>query len=469
MNNASEDFELGPILGVMIGVMMLAMLIPQAEAGEPARLSGNVSDSEGSYISGIKLSLSPDGQQSVTGSDGHYEFNDLFPEIVYLSVDNAEDLGYNPMPLTPIDLVAGSNIADVVLTKSTFPPEPPPPQEDGWTEGIVVREIIITPSIAYVGEVVNIDVAIGYQYPLPLPADVSGKVTVNGTELTNEWTITFRNPRLRFKYTATAAGEYTVTAKDKMATLTVLADPTSTYYMPWGGVRMPACIQVTIPNVEPFEFWGEKFEGGDYLVDGFSDLKVYNVPQLIEGLKNAYPSKWDPPGAIVNNWVTQYRTWYGGYAWPPGAGLVVMATEYTCQEHWNSKEELTKILARAIGGVYLVTPIEWVLEYGTTCPTCGGTGIVSGRRCWACYGNGKIYLVDLRLGWRDWAKSIRHGSVCGGGKCTPYVYCPYCDRNIEGSQYTRALPYDKVSFMRRVLRHIETAHPGYPLTEQPWT
>ena len=365
--------------------------------------------------------------------------------------------------------------ADIALL-----PVPETPTE--WTEGVEIISITVKPSLAYVGETVEIDVYIQYPHPLELPADIYGTILVNGQSITGQWTISFRNPTLRFQYTAASPGDFTVTALDKSANFKVQQAVSATYYSPFGGVRMPACIQVTIPNVEPFDIYQQKFEGGDYLVDGFSDLKVYNVPQLIEGLKNAYPSKWDPSDAVVNDWVTQYRTWYGTWFSPSGAALLVMATDYDCREWWDSKDELAKMIATGLGEMGLRIPDEWY-QYGTTCPTCDGTGqivctekiriyrrCIVGEmiKCKVCDGSGKVFRIDLRRGLRDWVYPIKYTSLCGAGYCTPRLYCPYCDKGFDGPSHVRALPWDKISFVRMFLTHIEKTHPDHPLTAPAW-
>ncbi len=345
--------------------------------------------------------------------------------------------------------------ADLALS-----PVPEAPTE--WTEGVEVVNIKVSPSTAYLGETIEIDVYIQYPYPMELPADIHGSVLVDGILISADFTITFRNPTLRFTYTPTEPGSYTVKAQDKSASFTVIQDIPATYHSPFGGTRMPICTQVTIPDVEPFESWGQKFEGGNYVVDGFSELKVINVPQLIEGLKNAYPSKWDPPGAEVNNWVARYRTWSGGFAWPSGAGLLVMATDYDCREYWDTKDELANMIARSLGGGYILIPEEWIITYGVTCPACGGTG------CRICRGRGKVFMIDLERGLRDWVYPIRYYSHCGGGYCIPRLYCPYCDKGFDGPPHVRARAWDKISFVRSFLTHIETRHPNHPLTEPAW-
>lgn len=120
MNNVatpeSENNELGPILGVMLGLLMLVMLT-QLVAAETASLSGHVRDSEGDPIDGVQLSLN--GLTYTTVADGYYEFAGLTPGILSLEVVNVEDLGFEPKPSMSISLAAGDNVKDVILTVPT--------------------------------------------------------------------------------------------------------------------------------------------------------------------------------------------------------------------------------------------------------------------------------------------------------------------------------------------------------------
>jgi len=113
-----------------------------------------------------------------------------------------------------------------------------------------------------------------------------------------------------------------------------------------------------------------------------------------------------------------------------------------------------------------------VAEDVSTCPSCGGTGVTTQRertgRCPECGGTGVSLRADLKNGWRDWEKFIRYFSICGAGSCIPRIYCPYCDMRIDGSPHTQGLSWDKLSFMRGVLDHIENSHPNHKLTEPAW-
>jgi len=303
-----------------------------------------------------------------------------------------------------------------------------------WTEGITVRKIVVIPSTAYVGETIEIKVYIDYPYPLPpLPMEVKGTVYINGITLSEQWTMETYDTTLVFKYYAAIAGEFTIQAQDKLANLTVLSDITSTYYMPWGGVRMPVCTE---------------WSNGECLA-------------------------WNPVDATVSTYVVREGWWTGQ--------LLAMAVDYTCKEYWDTKDELACVIARSLGYNRVPPLEEWVLQYGTVCPVCDGTGQVICTRemhrhcrpgevieCPECNGIGKVLRVDLERGWRDWQKELEYHSVCGAGSCTPSIRCPYCDQKIYGPSHTRGSSWDKESFARQVLSHIENIHPNHPLTEPAW-
>jgi len=116
----TEDFELGPIIGMMMAVMMAAMMmaiLPQPVVAETAGLSGHVRDSESNLVDGAQLSLN--GLTYTTVADGYYEFTNLTPGTLNLGVVNAEDLGYEYKPPMSVDIVAGDNVKDIVLTAPT--------------------------------------------------------------------------------------------------------------------------------------------------------------------------------------------------------------------------------------------------------------------------------------------------------------------------------------------------------------
>lgn len=116
-----NDLDIGPIMGMMLAIMMLAMftqMFTQAAAGEEvAKLSGHVRDTAGNPIDGAQLSLN--GLTYTTVADGYYGFADLTPGTLSLEVINAEDLDYEYKPPMSVDIVAGDNIKDIILTDLT--------------------------------------------------------------------------------------------------------------------------------------------------------------------------------------------------------------------------------------------------------------------------------------------------------------------------------------------------------------
>lgn len=117
----SDDLDIGPIMGMMLAIMMLAMftqMFTQTVAGEQtAKLSGHVRDTAGNPVDGAQLSLN--GLTYTTVADGYYGFVDFTPGTLSLEVANAEDLGYEYKPPMSVDIAAGDNIKDIILTAPT--------------------------------------------------------------------------------------------------------------------------------------------------------------------------------------------------------------------------------------------------------------------------------------------------------------------------------------------------------------
>jgi hypothetical protein len=237
--------------------------------------------------------------------------------------------------------------------------------------------------------------------------------------------------------------------------------PGATYYSPFGGKRFPICTKILIPNVNPF---GD-FLGGDLLWSGFSDF--FFDPGVRSGLQyvnseqqlyEATPAEWDAGSAT--SFVKSVTLGYVD-------DVLVMAVDYSCQEYWDSKERLAQMIAGR--NLYFGTiPTEWILQYGVTCPTCGGTGKIIGRRghqrdCPTCGGLGKILMIDLSRGIRDWAKSMdisTNPPVYAGIETYNYtIHCPYCSAVIEHDHED-----GRIALARDLLDHIETNHPDHPLT-----
>jgi hypothetical protein len=365
------------------------------------------------------------------------------------------------------------------------------PSITDWTPGITVGSVEVLPSVVHVGDEVNIRVHILYPCPSPLPVDIQGMVFIDGIALTETMTIQSYDPLFLFRYIATEPGTFTIRAQEKTATLDVIQGEVGTYYSPFGGVRMPICTDLLIPNAAP--------GGGDLL---FSSLppspagypvipylyyghgpSLFSVPNNATAavkaqLPNARPAAWDPPDVTVNECVTYFE---GG----PSSSILVMAAEYTCKEYWGSEGELALMIGTNLGGMGAAIPDAWVLNFGTTCPICGGTGQVpctssnrlqyhctvgSMMTCRTCGGLGKILRVDLYRGLRDSAKPITYTSTRIGttNHYIPYIACPYCGTLIEGPTHVGGTTWDELSLVRDLLTHIKTVHPTHPLTSPAW-
>ena len=111
----TKDLDIiGPIVGIMLIALLISMLAPSEEEPEEARLKGYVRNTKGDPISGVELKIGEAGY--TTSDDGYYEFTDLTPGTVILEVVNAEDLGYEYKPPISVNLTAGDNVKDIVLT-----------------------------------------------------------------------------------------------------------------------------------------------------------------------------------------------------------------------------------------------------------------------------------------------------------------------------------------------------------------
>jgi hypothetical protein len=351
-----------------------------------------------------------------------------------------------------INLIAGLNRLDSAL-------QPVPASSIGWTEGVTIQKVRVLPSVTYLGETVHIEVSILYacDCSLEVPADIHGVVLIDGAELHEDFRITFRNPTLVFEYTPTTPGTFTISPGG--VTLTVVQDVMGTYYSPVGGVRMPICADLLVPNVAPFTTSIPKFThpGGDLLFSSLPDhcmnLQVpafyghgpslFSVPHcgpaaVRAKLPNARPVTWDPTDATVNNWVSYFKS---GLT----SSLLIMATQYTCQEYWNSKTALADMMVQQLT---FVMPIADWKQYGAK--------------------------INLNSGLRDYVKEIGYKAVQTTlGHWREYVYCPYCNQEFEGQEHGSGLsplqlyPYT-LSLVRQLLVHIETAHPNHQLTEPAW-
>jgi hypothetical protein len=315
-----------------------------------------------------------------------------------------------------VTLAAGLNKLDSALQLISVPGD--------WTEGVNIQKVTVIPNIVYLGESIDIEIyTVNCQ--LAVPTTIHGTVVVNGTTLERDWEVTFQNPTLKLTYTPTRIGTFTASALGAGASFTVLAGVPDTYYSPFGK-RIPLCTDILIPGVAPFTFYNPKFSppsfvhlGGDLIwsalpvpVGPRADVvySTFSVPSVgtlrvvIAQLPKGQPRTWDPSSAVVREWVGDYKS-------GTTPTLTITATEYSCQEYWDSMAELADHL--------------------------------------------------LRMG-------LARVSICGGGYCTPQILCPYCAQWIYGLPHIRGLEWDQLSFVREFLVHIETVHPNHPLTEPAW-
>lgn len=112
----NEDFDIGPIMGIMM-VMIMMTLLPQQAGAQTASLNGHLRDTAGDPIDGVQVGLS--GLPYTTAADGYYEFTNLTPGTFTLEVINAESLGYEYKPPATVTIAAGVNTKDIILTAPT--------------------------------------------------------------------------------------------------------------------------------------------------------------------------------------------------------------------------------------------------------------------------------------------------------------------------------------------------------------
>lgn len=355
-------------------------------------------------------------------------------------------------------------------TGDNEPPVVPPPE--GWTDGVTVREIEVTPSTIYLGQDVQITVYIDFADPYHIPNTVHAIIEVDGTYLSGDFGTTFA--RCEFYYTPQHTGTFTVHAQDKSAQFTVSADILGTYYSPFGGTRMPLATHIVVPGVEPFTQhtfpeWPQ-FPGGDYQLDGVSIFYTTHEEVAAQMLE-AYPTAWIPFEATVDDWAR--ATDIDGHIIK--GECTIMAVQYSCPPYWNSKEELAQMMAGYSAARFVRMPTQFVLDHGETCPTCDGTGQVpcSSERCrpgeiitcGTCKGLGKILVVSLGHGIRDWVKDPFLNVSCFQGDCRYWIDCPYCSYRYETTHRGSYTASERLAFCRAFLNHIENEHPTHPLTE----
>jgi hypothetical protein len=308
-----------------------------------------------------------------------------------------------------------------------------------WTEGVVVREIKVEPSLAYIGETVNIKVYVEYPWPEFEGVHINGEIMVDGQIM--KGSIDAPETIMRFEYPATLIGNYTVRAQDKSAHFQVEQSTQGTYYSPWGNKRYPIFTEMIIPDVNPFTvtYGGQiiyEHPGGDLKLAPLGENRfsfmlrgeggrldfLCKVPDIIKDVGSwdqvalAYPSKWDPAEAIIYEFEKELKT-YGFQV--RCYYFEVRATDYDCIPYWYSLDALAEFLAKFIG-----------------------------------FAN----EISALMGFHE---------ICGAGMCTPSVQDPYSDEKIEGAPHTRGAAWDKISFVRSVLSIIAQRHPEYPLNEPP--
>lgn len=333
------------------------------------------------------------------------------------------------------------------VTNFSFELDPLPAAPTPWTEGVTVEKVRVDKPVAYAGEVVHILIDIQYAYPAPLPADISGTVLVDGQELTEMWTIDFRNPTLSLAYTTSQVGIFTVRAQTKSTTFEVVQQVPGTYYPPHGGVRFPTCTELTVPDVAVLTsgrgVYGQEKPGWGNVFVRISD------PTVIAGLSDAYPSAWSPFEASVRQsgmLITQ--TPYGHIPnAPTGKFVFTMPTDYTCPPYWASKEELANVIASSHPST-LGTFYNWFTEL----------------KGWLAQFGPKIIPFT---GWKDWVKEVGwgHDNVKEGYVIT--LGCPYCPEVFRGTLTIRQSE-DRLPLARKLLEHIDQNHPDHPLTAPAW-
>ena len=218
----------------------------------------------------------------------------------------------------------------------------PLPAGDGWTEGTVVDEVVAIPSLATVGEEVNIKVSGVFPRSPSEGWDVYGTIYINGVPMVKEWFTHSVSFTANFYFTPTSPGFYTAVALDKSATFEVIPVVTGTFYSPFGCVRRPGCIEMV----------------------------------------NHIPTAWYPETAVVTEWHTEYLD-YGSFRWE-----VIVPDKWTgCSPYCESETELAEAIVLGHGGV--VWGPNWELlpnaGYSTHCRVSSRFRMVHSRVCLKCH------------------------------------------------------------------------------------
>jgi hypothetical protein len=260
---------------------------------------------------------------NLTGSKYNDTWQDVHQIILEPGASQIVSFTYQPtVAETYVATVGSLSGSFVVNPAATWP---------GWTADTVVYGITVSPTVLYLGQTVNIVVDIEGPWPATYPMNIEATISIDGETLSNIFSIDFRNPGLVFTYTPTNVGEYIVRAQDKIATFTVLQDVVATYFSPFGGLRMPLCTDIVIPNVPPFILrhgtMGNivfNWLGGDLKYSQiilatnkgqwptrnpvslfpFWAIEGLSMPQeVVSRLPYTEPITWNPPGASVTSWV----------------------------------------------------------------------------------------------------------------------------------------------------------------------
>jgi hypothetical protein len=348
----------------------------------------------------------------------------------------------NNYQTTDFEILVDQPIQSKILKMPPLPPGPP----GEWSDGVVVQKISAEPSLAYLGETINLDVYIQYgignpsQYPTP--ATIFGTVKVNGQKIREEFYIDYRNPTLRFQHEATQIGEFTAIAQDKSTKFTVVESPIAQYYPPHGGNRFPVCTELTIPGIgtlTPKDWWGIERAGWG------NTFRTQNR-ELIDLLSKAYPSAWNPSDVIVRKWemLIPPTNPYAPYEQQYGQQIFIIPTDYDCPQYWPSKEELAGAIAETKTAIPelpygLADQFEvWMAQFGPR--------------------------NSLFVGYRDWVGTT-YTSSGFQGHVDAKLHCPYCSGGITWGNHS---PIPALDMARQLLEHIEAEHPEHPLTQPAW-
>jgi len=115
-----NGFDIAPIMGVMLIALMLPLFSQQAPT-QTGTLHGYVRNTSGSPVSGAEVNLDgTGGLLGTTGTDGYYVFQNIAVGAHTITVINAEDLGFEYKPVVGVNIVAGDNVKDIILTSPTI-------------------------------------------------------------------------------------------------------------------------------------------------------------------------------------------------------------------------------------------------------------------------------------------------------------------------------------------------------------